>query len=239
MEGRKNNILVNTIAPNAGTRMTATIWPQEMVEAFKPDYVAPFVAYLGHESCNSTGNVFEVGGGWVAQVRWQRSGGVGFPTSKPLLPEDIRSKWDAITNFDDGRATHPRTTQEALQQFFENFANAQSAESENPVKSEQTGSGKIDVEAAKNTKYKLLEYSYNERDVILYALGIGATRNDLQWIYENHENFSVIPTFGAVPAIILTSSFPFTSIFGDFNFVSLTVQNNYFFFFIKEFVTKS
>ncbi|EXX76763.1 bifunctional hydroxyacyl-CoA dehydrogenase/enoyl-CoA hydratase FOX2 [Rhizophagus irregularis DAOM 197198w] len=214
LEGRKSNILVNTIAPNAGTRMTATIWPPDMIEAFKPDYVAPFVGYLAHEACQSTGNVFEVGGGWAAQVRWQRAGGVGFPTSKALSPEDIASKWNAITNFDDGRAPHPAATQEALQQFFENFANAQKAES---GQSKSGSSGKIDVEAAKKRKFESNVFEYKERDVILYALGVGSTRKDLQWVYENSENFSVIPTFGVIPAINLLHIFPMNEILGDFN----------------------
>ena len=37
-EGAKYNIYVNTIAPNAGTAMTRTIMPEEMVQAFKPDF---------------------------------------------------------------------------------------------------------------------------------------------------------------------------------------------------------
>ncbi|KAF5007426.1 hypothetical protein F66182_15738, partial [Fusarium sp. NRRL 66182] len=36
VEGAKYNIKVNTIAPNAGTNMTRTIMPEEMVQAFKP-----------------------------------------------------------------------------------------------------------------------------------------------------------------------------------------------------------
>lgn len=35
IEGKKYNILANAIAPSAGTAMTSTIWPQEMVDAFK------------------------------------------------------------------------------------------------------------------------------------------------------------------------------------------------------------
>lgn len=34
-EGKKYNILANVLAPSAGTAMTQTIWPQEMVDAFK------------------------------------------------------------------------------------------------------------------------------------------------------------------------------------------------------------
>jgi multifunctional beta-oxidation protein len=39
-------------------------------------------------------------------------------------------------------------------------------------------------------------YTYTERDVILYNLGIGATAKELQWTYENHEEFAALPTFG-------------------------------------------
>ena len=35
IEGAKYNIIANVIAPSAGTAMTSTIWPQEMVDAFK------------------------------------------------------------------------------------------------------------------------------------------------------------------------------------------------------------
>jgi hypothetical protein len=50
--------------------MTATVMPAEVVEMLKPDYVAPFVAYLCHESCNDNGGLFEVGAGYIAKQRW-------------------------------------------------------------------------------------------------------------------------------------------------------------------------
>ncbi|KAL0954852.1 hypothetical protein HGRIS_003791 [Hohenbuehelia grisea] len=124
IEGKKYNILANAIAPTAGTAMTATVWPQEMLDAFKPDHVAPVVGYLtSAENEDTTGGLFEVTGGWAAQLHWQRSGGYGFPANKPLQPEDIISKWQAITNFEDGRATTPSSTSEAIQQIVENFDN--------------------------------------------------------------------------------------------------------------------
>ena len=48
-EGAKRNIRVNCIAPLAGTRMTETVMPAEVVAALKPDFVAPFVAYLSSD----------------------------------------------------------------------------------------------------------------------------------------------------------------------------------------------
>ena len=75
-EGEKRNIRTNCIAPLAGTRMTETVMPKEVTEALKPDYVAPFVAYLCHDSCTDNGAMFEVGAGYIAKQRWQRSAGV-------------------------------------------------------------------------------------------------------------------------------------------------------------------
>lgn len=76
LEGRRSNILVNTIAPNAGTRITATVLPAEMVEALKPEYVAPLVGFLAHDSTTETGGVYEAGSGWISKVRWERTGGL-------------------------------------------------------------------------------------------------------------------------------------------------------------------
>ncbi|KAJ7104216.1 peroxisomal hydratase-dehydrogenase-epimerase [Mycena belliarum] len=124
IEGKKYNIIANVIAPSAGTAMTSTIWPQEMVDAFKPDFIAPLVGYLSSADNQTTsGALFEVLGGWAAQTRWQRSGGYSFPTKVPFTPEDVAAKWTQITNFTDGRATNPSTGSEALKQMVANFGN--------------------------------------------------------------------------------------------------------------------
>ncbi|NJN83050.1 MAG: SDR family NAD(P)-dependent oxidoreductase, partial [Caldilineaceae bacterium] len=61
IEGKKKNVLVNTIAPIAGSRMTETVLPKELLDALEPGYVSPLVAFLAHESCEETGALF----GWV------------------------------------------------------------------------------------------------------------------------------------------------------------------------------
>jgi multifunctional beta-oxidation protein len=211
LEGQRKNILCNVIAPNAGTRMTATVMPPEMVEAFKPEYVAPIVAYLGHSSNEETGSTFEVGSGWVAQVRWQRSGGVGFPANRPLAPEQVRDAWARITDFEDGRATNPNSTQESFQGFMENFSNTADEEEEKPAE------GGLDVEAAKKLEFETLEFSYEEREAILYALGVGCKRQDLRYVYENDVDFGVLPTFGVIPSFTAMNTVPFGDVVPNFN----------------------
>ncbi|KAJ7227125.1 peroxisomal hydratase-dehydrogenase-epimerase [Mycena pura] len=123
IEGKKYNIIANALVPSAGTAMTSTVWTQEMVDAFKPDYVAPVVGYLTSADNVNSGCLFEVLGGWAAQTRWQRSGGYSFPSKVPYTPEDVKAKWAQITAFDDGRATHPATAADALEQMVANFDN--------------------------------------------------------------------------------------------------------------------
>lgn len=201
IEGRKHNILCNTIAPNAGTSMTATIWPEEMVQAFKPDYVAPLVGYLTSQANqDTTGKLYEVSGGWCAAVRWQRSFGYSFPAGK-VTPEKLREKWGQIVKFDD-RATYPSTTSEALEQIVSNFGVEEESGS---FSADQVTDDYTDPEdseivvTAKKAVPEPLEFSFTEKDCILYNLGIGATEKQLKYVYENDEDFQVIPTFGVIP----------------------------------------
>ncbi|KAF5342028.1 hypothetical protein D9611_001552 [Ephemerocybe angulata] len=123
IEGKKYGIIANVIAPSAGTAMTSTIWPQEMVDAFKPDFVAPVVGYLtSKDNTETTGAIFEISGGWAAQTRWQRTHGHGFPHTGPFTPEDVVAKWKEITTFDE-RARHLVSSGESMEQVMENFNN--------------------------------------------------------------------------------------------------------------------
>jgi len=99
LEGNSKNIIVNTIAPLAGSRMTETIMPKKLAEALKPEFVAPVVAYLCHESNTSTGGIYEVGGGLVAKVRMERSQGASFSIDKEITPEMVRDGWNEVLDF--------------------------------------------------------------------------------------------------------------------------------------------
>ena len=52
---------------------------------------------------------------------------------------------------------------------------------------------------AQQMKGKAATYTYTDRDAILYNLGIGAKRTDLNLVFEGADNFEVLPTFGVVP----------------------------------------
>lgn len=106
--------------------MTATILPEEMVQAFKPDYIAPLVLALCSDKCpDPTGGLYEVGSGWVGKTRWQRTGGHGFPVDAPLVPEEVVKNWGDITTFD-GRVDNPSTSQDGLDKIMANMENRKS-----------------------------------------------------------------------------------------------------------------
>ncbi|KAJ7127052.1 hydroxysteroid dehydrogenase [Mycena epipterygia] len=64
------------------------------------------------------------------------------------------------------------------------------------------------VAEAKQIPVEPTHYTYTERDVILYNLGIGATEKDLQWTYEGDDEFSALPTFGVIPQFHASGSVP-------------------------------
>jgi hypothetical protein len=93
--------------------MTETVLPKEVLENIKPEYVAPLIAYLCHESCEETGSLFEVGAGYIAKLRWQRTAGVLFPL-KEFTVENIKGKWEQITNFEKD-STFPTSNLEMME----------------------------------------------------------------------------------------------------------------------------
>jgi 3-hydroxyacyl-CoA dehydrogenase/3a,7a,12a-trihydroxy-5b-cholest-24-enoyl-CoA hydratase len=122
-EGHNKNIFINAIAPVAGSRMTESVMPKEMVNALKPEYVTPLVAWLCHDDCNENGGIFEVGAGWFGKLRWERTQGVNLPIRDGVTVEAVQNNWDAITDF--SKTTHPDSIQDSMTAAMQNLESAQ------------------------------------------------------------------------------------------------------------------
>lgn len=101
LEGASRNILVNSIAPTAASRLTATVLPDDVLDVLRPEYVTPAVVLLSHESSDVTGKLFEVGGGWTCQVRWEQTEGAYF--DEPFDAERLSTRWSEVTDFSHSR----------------------------------------------------------------------------------------------------------------------------------------
>ena len=194
LEGKKKNVHANTIAPIAGSRLTETVLPKEITDALKPEYVSPLVAWLCHESCEENGGLFEVGGGLFAKLRFERTEGKLFKLGRPMQPEQLQRAWGQITDF--SRSTHPADITSSMQPILGNLSTKALG-----------GNEFIDVDQALGYEFPTQTSSYDEKDLALYALGVGAGQSadpaDLQYVYENANDFRAIPTFGVVPALKL------------------------------------
>ena len=197
--------------------MTRTIMPEDMVQAFKPEQVAPLVVALCSDKVPNppTGGLFEVGSGWQARTRWQRSGGYGFPVDVKLTPEAVLKQWKTIINFDDGRADHPEDSQDGLKSIMNNMQNR----SKGPAKKEVKVDQEIldNIEKAKKAEGSGTEFSYDDREVILYNLGLGAKRTELPLVFEGSESFQVLPTFGVIPTFGASTPFNMDEIMPNFS----------------------
>lgn len=74
--------------------------PPDVLENLKPDWVVPLVAVLVHSSnTKETGSIFEVGGGHVAKIRWERAKGALLKADSSLTPGALLQKWDNVSDF--------------------------------------------------------------------------------------------------------------------------------------------
>jgi 3-hydroxyacyl-CoA dehydrogenase/3a,7a,12a-trihydroxy-5b-cholest-24-enoyl-CoA hydratase len=115
VEGQAKGIHVNTIAPAADSRLTRTVLTPEQLAPMRAELVSPLVAWLCHEECRENGGLFEVGGGYVAKVRWERSGGARLALDGPDAVEQVAQAWGRITSFE--ASEHPASFGEAMAPF--------------------------------------------------------------------------------------------------------------------------
>ena len=92
--GAAHGIKVNLIAPAATTRMSpdASAAPQ-----LHPEDVAPMVAFLAHEDCPVTGEMYAAGAGRFARIFIASTVGYVHPGPAPTV-EDVARNWETIND---------------------------------------------------------------------------------------------------------------------------------------------
>jgi NAD(P)-dependent dehydrogenase (short-subunit alcohol dehydrogenase family) len=116
LEGAQLGIKVNAVAPGAGTRMaeaSADSLPDDVMEfmrtALLPHLVAPVAAYLVHPSCEVTGEVFNVAGGFVNRMAIVNSAGFHDPE---LSIESVADRFGEVMAMPDGSQVQEVPVQE-------------------------------------------------------------------------------------------------------------------------------
>jgi len=103
LAGARHGIKVNLIAPAAMTRMAGPPSDTDAAEAtddtgpMSPDLVAPMVAYLAHEDCPVSGEIYAAGAGRLARIFIAATPGYVHP-DPGLSVDDVAEHWDAIND---------------------------------------------------------------------------------------------------------------------------------------------
>ena len=133
-EGAKYNIKVNAIAPIAATRMTKNIMSPEVLKAVQPKYVIPLVGLLCHDKCPVNGKIYEVGGGWISEVKYQRAEGLFLKLDH--TSEEILANWEKVGDFSKN-STYPQDLTESFEVMFTNFEKQSQAQPEKNSETEK------------------------------------------------------------------------------------------------------
>jgi 3-hydroxyacyl-CoA dehydrogenase/3a,7a,12a-trihydroxy-5b-cholest-24-enoyl-CoA hydratase len=199
-EGEKYGIHVMSVVPTAASRLTAPLMPEEVLNALHPRHVAPLVVWLCHEDCQETGGVYEACAGWFGRLKWYRSPGkkLAAATGQAATPEQVRDNWDAIVDMSSGAETFANMDEAMTVPMDEDSLSTAPVQS---ASSAAVGKSAGGPRALVGYRYPSVTSAYGEKDVMLYAAGIGCTvtdSEDLQFLYENHERFAPFPTFAIV-----------------------------------------
>ena len=96
LEGAKNNIRVNCLAPTAATRMTEGLMPQEVLDALKPEAVVPAMLVLAHESA-PTRTILCAGAGTFEAAHVTLTSGIHLGLGDEV-PEQLAERLAEVTN---------------------------------------------------------------------------------------------------------------------------------------------
>ena len=108
LEGAKNDIRVNALAPTAATRMTEELMPDEMLTLLKPEAITPGVLYLVSEDAPSR-VILCAGAGCFARTLVTETEGIWLAEGE-RTPEAVAANFAAISD---------PTGEQVLQSAFE------------------------------------------------------------------------------------------------------------------------
>nr|XP_032519472.1 peroxisomal multifunctional enzyme type 2 isoform X2 [Danaus plexippus plexippus] len=144
-----------------------------------------------HESFTDSGLIIDSTLGFATKTHLVRSQGAPLrkKPSDPVTIESVRDNWSQVVNMENAQriekiAEVTVDLVEKLQDFEERC--------------------KLD---GQNESY-WGKYKYNSKDLVCYALGVGASvvnPSDLKFLYESHESFSALPTFFILPGMLMES----------------------------------
>ncbi len=97
VEGAEHGIRANAIAPAAVTRMAGQSDDDAVFPQMAPELVAPMVAFLAHEDCPVSGEIYVAGFGRFARLFIASTEGYLHSGSAPTV-EDVAAHWDAIND---------------------------------------------------------------------------------------------------------------------------------------------
>ena len=101
LEGAKNNIHINALAPTAGTRMTEDLMPEEIANLFSPESVtAGMLTLCDDEAPNRF--ILCAGAGGFSQASLYETDGCFIPQAQQS-PEAVRENWDEVTTTEQQR----------------------------------------------------------------------------------------------------------------------------------------
>ncbi|MGB0819819.1 MAG: SDR family oxidoreductase [Parvibaculales bacterium] len=98
LEGQKDNIHINALAPVAWTRMTENLMPAEMEDMLTPERVTPAVVFMCSEGA-PTGKIICAGAGAYTSAAIVETKGV-YLGENPSA-EDVAENWETISKIDD------------------------------------------------------------------------------------------------------------------------------------------
>jgi NAD(P)-dependent dehydrogenase (short-subunit alcohol dehydrogenase family) len=96
LEGAKNNIHVNCLAPAAGTAMTEGLFPEPVFELLSPESVSPAIVFLAGPDAPSR-KVIAAGGGSFAVFKGFETVGVNL-SPDDVTAEGVAAAWEAIND---------------------------------------------------------------------------------------------------------------------------------------------